>query len=836
MIANVSSLSSLPPPPSTLPMPPSNQQSQVVVESANQVQVPSQNKVNGRPYVQGNAQAQTQSITKGQSLNQNLGHNQFQNVQYSTQNQNSQRDGQKDTRREKEKEKEKERDNHDEKQKKSQIVSQSQSQSQSQRILKNDSQIKSNNNQSFSANSQNSISGVKYEKDINKIDNKNKINYTNTNTNNNNIVVNNTSSNNSSNRYINNNTNYNNNNTNNSNNNSYIGNTNTNNNGVITNIAAAIEEVTRTEKEKKIALKSMKANAKEFHPVSISSSSSSSSSSLPQPDHEEKNYYNLKDINNKDVSIINNQNNNNQHDSYENSTNISMSTFKDGDHNGISYQTDTTRNVTYTSTYDTVQIPRYTQVPVYDSLLSQQQQQQQQQLNYSGIARTHSTHYDNNNNNNNNNGIFTDNNNYMEGYVQRGVMYGIDDRQVPNMNIGVGTGHRHQVLLGPSSILSPLGNISVEQMTSVDRNVSIPIVGTTYYDKGGIAYYKQENNTIQNMSTRNNININNIINSNNNMNMNGTYTDGNGNVQYLSNYNNIDGFNYSGIGIDNNDYLGQRQNIIINNDGIAINVNNVGYDDINMIDRYYNNVDENILQQQQQQQQQQSGSNSNNNNINNNSSININNSIMNSTQYYQNQTALIPYNNYISLVPIPHPTQLPIQIQENVKIKSLDLDGKAKPFSPSSTATIISSAPIIINDNNTNTTTTATTTTNNNDNNMINNDINNNNNSKKEVVCSAIPTAMGKNEIDDDKIRRSDSGNESKSMYEKGIIQDRARGEEKEVTEEINESSKKNENIEIVNDNENVKKVITISSDKNSQNNNNSNSNSNSNNDSNTHR
>ena len=88
---------------------------------------------------------------------------------------------------------------------------------------------------------------------------------------------------------------------------------------------------------------------------------------------------------------------------------------------------------------------------------------------------------------------------------------------------------------------------------------------------------------------------------------------------------------------------------------------------------------------------------------------------------------------------------------------------------------------------------------------MINNDINNNNNSKKEVVCSAIPTVMGKNEIDDDKIRRSDSGNESKSIYEKGIVQDRARGEEKEVTEEINESSKKNENIEIVNDNENVK-------------------------------
>ena len=211
---------------------------------------------------------------------------------------------------------------------------------------------------------------------------------------------------------------------------------------------------------------------------------------------------------------------------------------------------------------------------------------------------------------------------------------------------------------------------------SMDQNERISqISGTTYYDKTGVAYYQQDPN--QNINNINNINnLNNLNSQNMNMSIRGNVNNRNihpynDNIIYTTSGDNDNNFQYSEIA---GEY--DNQSMIINNEGY--------YNSDGMIQPI---VDDN--------------------NINN--SNHGNNEYISSTQYYT-QSALVPYNDYAPLIPTQNAQnaqnaqnspQKPQNVQkpqngsqnpvtpEGTKGKTLDLDGKAKPFSPSSTSTSI---------------------------------------------------------------------------------------------------------------------------------------------------
>ena len=411
------------------------------------------------------------------------------------------------------------------------------------------------------------------------------------------------------------------------------------------------------------------------------------------------NYYQNNNNNSNNNLNINHDNNRNikssspvpnNNNSYDVSTNIN-STFAESDH-GISYQKEIIRNDlpgdmgrTYASTYDSTQVPGYTLTPVYDIHLNQNLNQ--------------SKYIDNNVNINNSNYEsirFNNQENYMEGYVQNNVMYGMDEHiqqqqqlqsmnninnnginlnlnnginlnNLGNLNLGVGTGNRHQILLGSNS-MSPMDRTldlhsinSINNLNNISLNNSmVQNSGTTYYDKTGVAYYKQESNmqniNIQNIQNLQGMNMRNNI-------MNSQYDS---NVQYLSTYAGSENFVYND---HENNYLNTNQSMMIDGNGNNVSVGeNNGYEELEITRGYYTENDG----------MQQITTNNNIQNINL-----ISNENKNNNQYYQTQNALIPYTNYIPLV-LTQPTQqiIPVEIP---KIKPLDLDSKAKPFNPSFT-------------------------------------------------------------------------------------------------------------------------------------------------------
>ena len=359
---------------------------------------------------------------------------------------------------------------------------------------------------------------------------------------------------------------------------------------VAVDTAAIAEDVMKIELDNKMAMRAMKASAKEFKPTPSSSSPSPTPAPVPAPapSHTESDeYYN---------------DNCSGFTSGGNQGTSRAQQHSDSPNNGPTHQQQQqqqqqqqhggsqTQNIgvpishTYpTNVYPNPNAaPRYAHTTVYEM---------PHQLINAPITYTENT-------------IYTDRpytETYMDGYMTQGgggqLMYNIDDRLSGGIT-GTGTGHRHQVLLTPS--------MGIDTRTSGDMMTG-QIGGTTYYDKG-VTYYQDPS----------------------------TYTDAN--VQYAP----------QGLGETFVPYRESRpygdmhgQAILIGNDGLAVTM---AYDDIS--GGYY----------------PEEAPETNRTELENGSSY-----------YPQQSGALIPYVSYALTPAIP----------EGPKARPLDLDGKAKPFSPS---------------------------------------------------------------------------------------------------------------------------------------------------------
>ena len=396
--------------------------------------------------------------------------------------------------------------------------------------------------------------------------------------------------------------------------------------GVITNIAAAIEDVTRIETDNKIALRAMKANAKEFRP------SPSSSSPLPvfraydaaedpasgRPYAGEREDNQMKNI--QSASPIpfqsNNNNNNNNNGNYDlngshqgqgqgqGSIRVPDSSQQSTQHTqggqGQGQGTVITHNYP-TGVYTTSNsAPRYTHIQSGYEIPIQLMNAPLQNYVENAVYTENGTYPDG----------------YLEGYASQGggqMMYGIemDDRMIAQgqrrSNGGLNTVHRHQVL-----ITDPMG---LDPRTPGDMMTG-QIGGTTYYDKGGVTYY--QDSTMPYGDTVGPYGPSNLGETFDPYEQGGQYTDmhgqmimGGDDLGVTMSYENLSGAYYTG------DDTAMRET--------------------NRIDNHNGNG---------------------------------------STYYPQQSEALIPYVDYSTIQGIP-------AVPEVSKLKPLDLDSKAKPFSPS---------------------------------------------------------------------------------------------------------------------------------------------------------
>ena len=377
--------------------------------------------------------------------------------------------------------------------------------------------------------------------------------------------------------------------------------------GVITNIAAAIEDVTRIETDNKIALRAMKADAKVFKPTP---SSSSAHSGVLQSEDKAYGFEGEKSklVSSSPVLMYESQS--------QSQSSGAVNAFKEKDtsgHQGQGLSQSQTQNQNQgqgqssmarnypSNTYPTGSpAPRYAQ-----SVYEIPHQLMNAPLTYADNA------------------IYTDAaypEAYMDGYVTQGggqIMYNLDDRLGQGGILGVASGHRHQVLVAAPMGIDP--RAQGEVMTG-------QIGGTTYYDKG-VTYYDPSMN----------------------------YSDGN--VSYGAPGL---GETFDPYGNDSIPYSDMRgQTIMIGNDGLAVTV---GYDD--MSGGYYSEEGADMRGRGRETNRPDTAHSSNG-----------------STYYPQQSGALVPYVNYS----LPQGTQAAPEGQgqgQGPKVKPLDLDGKAKPFSP----------------------------------------------------------------------------------------------------------------------------------------------------------
>ena len=392
--------------------------------------------------------------------------------------------------------------------------------------------------------------------------------------------------------------------------------------GVITNIAAAIEDVTRIETDNKIALRAMKANAKEFRP------SPSSSSPLPvfraydaaedpvsgrlySGEREDSQSKNINTVSPTPFQSNNNNNNNSNYDINGNHQGQGQ-----GQGQGVNRISDssllstaqhaqggqgTVINHNYPATVYTTSntAPRYTHLQsAYEMPI--------QLMNAPLQSYVETAVYTEN-------GAYPEA--YLEGYNTQGggqMMYSIemDDRMLSQgqrrSNGGLNAGHRHQVLIADSMGIDP--RTPGDMMTG-------QIGGTTYYDKGGVTYY--QDSTMPYGDT-------------------------------------VGQYGPSNLGetfdpYESNQYTDMHGQIIMGGDDLGVTMS---YEDLS--GAYYTGDDTTMRET---------------NRIDNHNSNG-------STYYPQQSEALIPYVDYSTVQGQP-------VIPEVSKLKPLDLDGKAKPFSPS---------------------------------------------------------------------------------------------------------------------------------------------------------
>ena len=390
--------------------------------------------------------------------------------------------------------------------------------------------------------------------------------------------------------------------------------------GVITNIAAAIEDVTRIETDNKIALRAMKANAKEFRP------SPSSSSPLPvfraydaaedpvsgrqYPGEREDNQ--SKNVNTVSTTPFQSNNNNNNNSNYDINGNHQgqgqgqgVNRIPDSSLQSTAQHTQGGQGTVINHNYPTTAYTTSNAAPRYTHL--QSAYEMPIQLMNAPLQSYVET------------AVYTENGAYpeayLEGYNTQGggqMMYSIemDDRMLSQgqrrSNGGLNAGHRHQVLIADSMGIDP--RTPGDMMTG-------QIGGTTYYDKGGVTYY--QDSTMPYGDT-------------------------------------VGQYGPSNLGetfdpYESSQYTDMHGQIIMGGDDSGVTMS---YED--MSGAYYTGDDTTMRE-----------SNRTDNHISNGS-----------TYYPQQSEALIPYVDYSTAQALP-------ATPEVSKLKPLDLDGKAKPFSPS---------------------------------------------------------------------------------------------------------------------------------------------------------
>jgi hypothetical protein len=371
---------------------------------------------------------------------------------------------------------------------------------------------------------------------------------------------------------------------------------------VITNIAAAIEDVTRIETDNKIALRAMKADAKEFKPTpSSSSAQAQAQAGALQSEDQSYGFEGEKSrvMAGSPVPVYESQS---QSSGAMNAFKEKDTTGHQGQGQGLNQgqnqgqgQSSMARNYPSNTYPSGSAAPRYAQ-SVYEI---------PHQLMNTPLSYT-------------DNAIYTDTaypEAYMDGYVTQGggqIMYNLDDRLGQGGILGVASGHRHQVLVAAPMGIDP--RAQGEVMTG-------QIGGTTYYDKG-VTYYDP------------------------------SMTYGDGNVSYGAPGL---GETFDPYGNDSRPYADMRgQTIMISNDGLAVTV---GYDD--MSGGYYSEEGADMRVRRETNRTDTAHSSNG------------------STYYPQQSGALVPYVNYSLAQGSSAAPE-----GSGPKVKPLDLDGKAKPFSP----------------------------------------------------------------------------------------------------------------------------------------------------------